>query len=238
MLRVLRNDENDVVCTGAKVIEYRYDSWGKLKSTGTLATSTDDSGQGWWIVAGAAIGFLVGGAAKIVSNVVSGKTWYDGALGAAVGGAVYGGVFAATGNVVAAGFAGAATESVFNQVSSYVHGLAQANGNKTTKKVTKTNFVNSIKTAVVETVVNGTVSVVTGKIAGKIVPTNNGWFKPQKFVSSFAGKYAIKSELQSLTQGGMLSVIDMFKQACHNWFKQGQQPTVTFFPDTQIRAVG
>ena len=40
MLRVLRNGENDVVCTGAKVIEYRYDSWGKLKSTtGTLATS-------------------------------------------------------------------------------------------------------------------------------------------------------------------------------------------------------
>ena len=39
LLRVLRNGENDVVCTGAKVIEYRYDSWGKLKSTGTLAAS-------------------------------------------------------------------------------------------------------------------------------------------------------------------------------------------------------
>ena len=77
---------------------------------------------------------------------------------------------------------------------------------------------------------------VTGKIAGKIVSTNNGLFKPQKFVSSFAGKYAVKSELQSLIQGGMQLGIDIFKQASHNRFKQGQRPTFTFFPDTQIRA--
>ncbi len=71
---------------------------------------------------------------------------------------------------------------------------------------------------------------------GKIVPTNKGWFIPQKFVSSFVGKYAIKSELQTLTQSGLLFGVEALKYSFNQRLKQGQQPIVTFFPDTEIRA--
>lgn len=53
---------------------------------------------------------------------------------------------------------------------------------------------------------------VTGAMAGKIVPTNNGRFKPQKFVSSFTGKYAIKSQVQTIVQSGLLFGVEVGKQ--------------------------
>ncbi len=201
-------------------------------------TRADDTGRGWWVVAGVLIGGIAGGVIKIVSNVTTGKKWNEGVIGATVGGAVYGGVLAATGNVWAAGFAGAAAESLTNEVVSYIPKVSQANGQTVTKKVTTGNVIDSTKTVLNDTAVNGTISAVTGKIAGKIVPTNNGWFKPQKFVSSFAGKYAIKSELQTLTQTGLLFGVEGLKYSFNQRFKQGQQPIVTFFPDTEIRAAG
>lgn len=201
-------------------------------------TRADDTGRGWWVVAGALIGGIVGGVTKIVSNVTTGKKWNEGVIGATVGGAVYGGVLAATGNVWAAGFASAAVESLTNEVVSYIPKVSQANGQTVTKKVTTGNVIGSTKTVLNDTAVNGTLSAVTGKIAGKIVPTNNGWFKPQKFVSSFAGKYAIKSELQTLTQSGLLYGVEGLKYSFNQRLKQGQQPIVTFFPDTEIRSAG
>ena len=125
-----------------------------------------------------------------------------------------------------------------NEVVSYIPKVSQANGQTVTKKVTTGNVIDSTKTVLNDTAVNGTISAVTGKIAGKIVPTNNGWFKPQKFVSSFAGKYAIKSELQTLTQSGLLFGVEGLKYSFNQRLKQGQQPIVTFFPDTEIRAAG
>ncbi len=201
-------------------------------------TRADDTGRGWWVVAGALIGGIAGGVTKIVSNVTTGKKWNEGVIGATVGGAVYGGVLAATGNVWAAGFASAAAEALTNEVVSYIPKVSQANGQTVTKKVTTGNVIDSTKTVLNDTAVNGTISAVTGKIAGKIVPTNNGWFKPQKFVSSFAGKYAIKSELQTLTQSGLLFGVEGLKYSFNQRLKQGQQPIVTFFPDTEIRAAG
>ena len=201
-------------------------------------TRADDTGRGWWVVAGALIGGIAGGVTKIVSNVTTGKKWNEGVIGATVGGAVYGGVLAATGNVWAAGFASAAAESLTNEVVSYIPKVSQANGQTVTKKVTTGNVIDSTKTVLNDTAVNGTISAVTGKIAGKIVPTNNGWFKPQKFVSSFAGKYAIKSELQTLTQSSLLFGVEGLKYSFNQRLKQGQQPVVTFFPDTEIRAAG
>ena len=93
-----------------------------------------------------------------------------------------------------------------------------------------------MKTVCTDTLKNGAVLIVTGNIAKKIVPTNNGWFKPQKFVSSFAGKYAIKSELQTLTQSALIFGYNGFDYSVNQRFKKGQQPIVTFFPDTEIRA--
>ncbi len=197
----------------------------------------DSGGKGWWIVAGAIIGGLAGGITKALSNVCTGKRWNDGIIGAVVGGAVYGGILAATGNIIAAGFASAAAESLTNQVVSYTPKVSQVNGNKKTKKVTSKNVIDSAKTVLNETAVNGTISAVTGKVASKIVPTNNGWFKPQKIKSSFVGKYAIKSEVQTLTQSGLLFGVEGIKHSLNNQFNKGQQPTVEFYPDTEIRAV-
>lgn len=70
------------------------------------------------------------------------------------------------------------------------------------------------------------ISAVTGAIAGEIVPINDWWFKPQKFISSIAGKYAIKSELQTLVQSGLLLGFELGKELSN----QVQQEIVTLFP--------
>lgn len=127
-------------------------------------------------------------------------------------------------------------EGIYPLTVTLIPGVSQANGQTVTKKVTTGNVIDSTKTVLNDTAVNGTISAVTGKIAGKIVPTNNGWFKPQKFVSAFAGKYAIKSELQTLTQSGILFGVEGLKYSFNQRLKQGQQPIITFFPDTEIRA--
>jgi len=62
--------------------------------------------------------------------------------------------------------------------------------------------------------------------------------KDKDFIESFAGKYAIKSELQTLTQSGLLFGVEGLKYSFNQRLKQGQQPIVTFFPDTEIRAAG
>lgn len=195
---------------------------------------TDDGGQGWWVIVGAAIGGIVGGVSKIVSNVASGEKWHKGVLGAVAGGVVFGAIAAATGNLAAGAFGGAAAESAFNEVTSYIPYVAQANGNRTTKKVTPRNIGRSVATIATETAVNGTVSFVTGKIAGNIVPTNSGWFKPRKLVSCLTGRYAQKAHLQTFVQAGLSLGYEGFKRTvdCNT----EQEPIVSFFPDTTISA--
>ena len=199
-------------------------------------TRADDTGHGWWVVAGVVIGLIAGGVTKFVSNEATSKQWNSGLVGAAIGGAVYGGVATATGNCWAAGYASAAAEVLINEGASYVPGFSQFNGEIETKKITIENLFDSAKSILNYTAVSGTISGVTGKIAGKIVPTNNGWFKPQKFVSSFVGKYAIKSELQTLTQSGLLFGVAVFEYLFDMLIKQGQQVLVTFFTDTALQS--
>ena len=174
-------------------------------------TRIDDGGEAWWIAACAIVGGIVGGVAKVAANVSTGKDWNEGVIGAVVGGATYGGVLAATGSVAAAGYSSAAAESIINEAISYTP-IAKYNGSKQ-KELTKENIVESCANVVVDTVGNGTVATITGKVASKIVPTNNGWFKPKHFISSFTGKYAIKSGIQTAIQGGVLYGIEFVKHA-------------------------
>lgn len=193
---------------------------------------SDDEGKGWWAVACAIIGGIVGAATKVASNVTTGKKWNDGIIGASIGGAAYGGVLAATGNIVTAGYVGGAAEAVVNESLSYSP-LAKKNGTSR-KTATSNNIANSIGNVAVNTAVNGTISAVTGKVASKVVPTNNGWFKPQKFKSSFTGKYAVKSDLQTVVQGGLMYSNEALNYSYKQRENQGQQSTITFFPDTEI----
>ena len=189
---------------------------------------TDNSGKGW-VFACAVVGFIAGGVTKIISNVACGKKWNDGVIGAAVGGAVYGIVAATTGNVIAAGYASAVAESLMNQVLSYVPVGAQVNGQVTTKKVAKSNVASSVISVVNDTAINGAISAATGAFAGKAVPINNGWFKPKNFISCFAGKYARKSELQTVIQSSLLLIADGVKTDLLG-DRSIQAPIISIFP--------
>jgi len=130
-------------------------------------------------------------------------------LGASLGGATYGAVLAATGSAAAAGYSSAAVESFTNEAISYTP-AAEYNGTYQ-KEVSTENVVNSMGTVIADTAVNGTTYTITGKVAEKIMPTNNNWFKPEKFVSSFTGKYAIKSQIQTGIQGVLIYGIELVK---------------------------
>lgn len=71
----------------------------------------------------------------------------------------------------------------------------------------------------------------TGKIANEIVPINSGWFKPQKFKSSFVGKYAVKSELQTLIQSILSIEIEGFKYSFDQGLSQQFHPIAAVVPD-------
>ena len=166
----------------------------------------DDEGHGWWIAASAIVGGLIGGISKIVTNVVTNQKWNQGVIGAIAGGAVYGAVIASTGNIAAAAFSSAAVETTVNEITSYCPVIADINGTSQ-KDLTVENVTQSVEKVISDTVVNGSLYTITGKIASKIVPTNSGWFKPKKFISSFAGRYAVKSELQTIIQGAINVVV-------------------------------
>ncbi|MEZ3421936.1 MAG: hypothetical protein K1V95_08500, partial [Eubacterium sp.] len=195
----------------------------------------DSSGKGWWIVAGAVIGGIVGGATKAVSNIMAGSKWYDGVAGAFLGGAVSGAILASTGNLKVASYAGAATESTFNQVVSYIPKACILVGLEKPKTLNKRNALVSVGTIAAETVVYGTISNKAGKIASKIVPTNSGWFKPQKFMSSFFGNYAKKSQSQTLIQSSIVSGANSISQVVEKivdiLLDEEQQPTVNLYPE-------
>ena len=201
-------------------------------------TRVDYTGQGWFTAACAFVGGLVGAGTKIVSNVCDGKKWNEGVFGAFVGGAVYGAMAVYTGNIWGAGYTSAEAESLTNEVLSYIPGIAQLNGQSTTKELTLENISDSLKTIANDTVVNGTISAITGQIAGKVVPINSGWFKPQKFVSSFVGKYAVKSHLQTLAQSLFILGVEGVKHSFGKRLNEGQCPIFNFLPDTRIRVIG
>ena len=191
----------------------------------------DNSGKGW-VFACAVVGFIAGGVTKIISNVACGKKWNDGVVGAAVGGAVYGIVAATTGNVIAAGYASAAAESLTNQVLSYMPKASRYNGQSSAKKVTKSNVASSVISVVNDTAINGAISAATGAFAGKAVPINSGWFKPKNFISCFAGKYARKSELQTVIQSSLLLITDGVKTDLLG-DRSIQAPIISIFPATE-----
>ena len=175
-------------------------------------SNTDSSGNFWLVTAGI---MAVGGV-----------------IGAAVGGAVYGIVAATTGNVIAAGYASAAAESLTNQVLSYMPKASRYNGQSSAKKVTKSNVASSVISVVNDTAINGAISAATGAFAGKAVPINNGWFKPKNFISCFAGKYARKSELQTVIQSSLLLITDGVKTDLLG-DRSIQAPIISIFPATE-----
>lgn len=55
-----------------------------------------------------------------------------------------------------------------------------------------------------------------------------------KLKSSFTGKYAVKSDLQTVVQGGLMYSNEVLNHSYKQREDQGQQSTITFFPDTEL----
>ena len=88
---------------------------------------------------------------------------------------------------------------------------------------------NSVASVIDDTAINGAISAATGAFAGKAVPTNNGWFKPKKLTSCFFGKYARKSELQTVVQSSLQIITEGFKSEFMD-HRTMQLPVVPIFP--------
>ena len=157
---------------------------------------TDEDGEAWFTIANAVFGAAVGVVSQVATNLATGQKWSHGILGAALGGAVYNVVALTTNNIALASVASSATEAFTNEAITYFTGE---------KKFTAENLSGSIANVACKTVANSILASTTGKISTRIVKTNSGWFKPKKFRSSFRGKYARKSLLQTSVQGMLTS---------------------------------
>ena len=159
----------------------------------------DDEGGAWWIPACTIVGGIVGGAAKAIDNVAHGEDWYDGVVGAAVGGALAGGL-AATGHFGAVEVALSASfaEATSNEILSYTS-LSKYSGSEQ-KNISKVNLAMSVTDICGQTLLNTGISLIAEKITPKSMKTNTGWIKPKKFVSSFTGKYAQKNLRQNIIE--------------------------------------
>ena len=152
---------------------------------------------------GAAVGAAIGFGARVATNIATGEKWSNGVLGAAAGGATYGLVLTTTANPIAAGFASAAAEEGVNQIVSYT-GLSEWNGSGQQKELTSKNVIDSLVSVGTKTAINGGINALAGGMAGRIIPTNPNWIKPQKLVSSLIGNYARKAHVQTAIQGGLI----------------------------------
>jgi len=149
----------------------------------------DDSGR-IWTLGFIPIGAVVSGAAQALSNINNDKPIMDGVMGATIGGAVFGAV-ASTGNVIAAGYAAAASEAYFTDIF---------DGNSTMNPITM----------IKDTTINGSLYAVSGKLASKLIPVNKGWKSPKSVTAMLSGKYTQKllkgNGIQALSVGMMKQV--------------------------------
>ena len=150
-------------------------------------------GFGCFLAGIAIIGAVIGVATQLVSNLINGEDWKNNLVGAAVGGAVFNVVATTTGSIAAASYASAAAESATNEAVSYLTGK---------KDFTADNLKDSALNIAVDTALNGSVYVITGRIANRLHPINDKWFKPQKSLKIvFTGKYGIHVWKQTGWQG-------------------------------------
>ncbi len=153
----------------------------------------DMDGFGCFLAGIAIIGAVIGVATQLVSNLINGEDWKNNLVGAAVGGAVFNVVATTTGSIAAASYASAAAESATNEAVSYLTGK---------KNFTADNLKDSALNIAVDTALNGSVYVITGRIANRLHPINDKWFKPQKSLKIvFTGKYGIHVWKQTGWQG-------------------------------------
>jgi hypothetical protein len=177
----------------------------------------DGTGRAWWIAVCAAVGGIVGGMAKVLSNLTTGEPRNEGVIGAIAGGAMFGGLISYNGNLATASYASAAAESFVNEACSYIPKAAEWNGSEL-QPLNIGNFYDSCIRVIDDTLINGTTTYLTGRLAQWAMPINNGWFKPQKLTSCLVGSYALRSHTQTILQGFGMYIFEQIKKPIESLF--------------------
>ncbi len=163
----------------------------------------DVDGELWFQIAGMAAGAAISGGIKAISNVMNGEKIYSGVVSAAVGGAYAGLVMTSPIGFTPTGLIASTYGSAF--IESELSG-------------------NSIKDTVVNTIVNGTIGVVSGKVGDKVAKLNKGWIRPTKLKTSFIGNYVKKVYKNLAAQAITSTGIQKAQEACKkgaNYVKSG-----------------
>ena len=78
----------------------------------------------------------------------------------------------------------------------------------------------SLKQTALDFIVNYTITLAGNWLGSKLVPTNAGWFKPQKFLSVFTKPYGQKILLQTTIGAGLSEMVNFtrnFDWKSANW---------------------
>ena len=162
----------------------------------------------WALIAITAASMLIGGGAQLISNAMVGKTGdelWRGVAGAAVGAGVN-----ALALCLAMPTGGA---SLF--IASGASTVAQT-GVDTLETVIRGEEVNWGQTAI-DFGLNFATTLAGNYLGSKMVPTNSGWFQPQKFLSVFTKSYGQKFLLQTAIGAGLSGTVNFIRK--NDWSK-------------------
>ena len=162
----------------------------------------------WALVAITAASMLIGGTAQLVSNAMAGKTGSElwrGVAGAAVGAGVN-----ALAICLAMPTGGA---SLF--IAAGASAIAQT-GVDTLETVIRGEEVDVGQTFI-DLGLNFVTTLTGNYLGGKMIPTNPGWFQPQKFLSVFTKSYGQKILLQTAIGAGLSGTVNFIRK--NDWSK-------------------
>ena len=162
----------------------------------------------WALVAITAASMLIGGTAQLVSNAMAGKTGSElwrGVAGAAVGAGVN-----ALALCLAMPTGGA---SLF--IAAGASAIAQT-GVDTLETVIRGEEVDVGQTFI-DLGLNFVTTLAGNYLGGKMIPTNPGWFQPQKFLSVFTKSYGQKILLQTAIGAGLSGTVNFIRK--NDWSK-------------------
>lgn len=156
-------------------------------------TRVEVDGAAWLFVTMVSVAAgVVAAGAKAVSNVVNKKKISDGVAAAGLGTAVGTFVGITTGSVTNGALVAASVTALADGYSQYNSKTAKINGKKK-KDFTAENFKDTADEIITDTAIGTVKNVISNNIAGKIIPTNKGWFQPQKFTSTLKSRYFWKT---------------------------------------------
>ena len=162
----------------------------------------------WALVAITAASMLIGGTVQLVSNAMAGKTGdelWRGVAGAAVGAGV---------NTLALCLA-MPTGGASLFIAAGASAIAQT-GVDTLETVIRGEEVDAGQTFI-DLGLNFVTTLAGNYLGGKMIPTNPGWFQPQKFLSVFTKSYGQKILLQTAIGAGLSGTVNFIRK--NDWSK-------------------